>query len=185
MSKRNKFEQVDVIASLDAILQQNTLWYQIDFEIDKQIITRAAASSNKEDKTLLWLCRPAGTYCFREREVFLRDTPAHKTWLFYKEQTPHARILAYAIELTDKEDETIKGNLYELDYAKHYEHVKNKALRVEILQLMYEDGEQRIPAGQPFSQEDSPLFGKLERIKSLPKDSDMLQFLLNEDLYTD
>jgi len=61
------------------------------------------------------------------------------------------------------------------------QHVKNKAFPVEILQLIYENGEQRIPASQPFSEEDSPLFGKLEQIKSLPKDSDMLQFLLKEE----
>ena len=40
----NKFENVDIIASLDAIMRQNTAFYQSDFEIDKEIIQKAAAS---------------------------------------------------------------------------------------------------------------------------------------------
>ena len=87
MGKRNKFENVDVLASLEAILKQNTGFYQSDFDIDKQIIAEKAASPSKEDKTLLWLSRPSGTYCFRERDVFISDTAPHNTWRYYKEQS--------------------------------------------------------------------------------------------------
>ncbi len=87
MGKLNKFEDVDVFASLEAILKQNTGFYQSDFDIDKQIIAEKAASPRKEDKTLLWLSRPSGTYCFQERDVFISDTAPHNTWRFYKEQT--------------------------------------------------------------------------------------------------
>ena len=34
MGKLSKFENVDVIASLEAIMKQNTAFYQSDFEID-------------------------------------------------------------------------------------------------------------------------------------------------------
>lgn len=102
MSKLNKFEDVDVFASLDAIMKQNTGFYQSDFDIDREIIAKTAASASKEDKTLVWFCRPSGTHCFRERDVFLKDTAPHNTWRFYMEQTSD-RILAYAIELTGKE----------------------------------------------------------------------------------
>ena len=82
MSKLNKFEDVDVFASLDAIMKQNTGFYQSDFDIDREIIAKTAASASKEDKTLLWFCRPSGTHCFRERDVFLKDTAPHNTWRF-------------------------------------------------------------------------------------------------------
>ena len=108
MSKLNKFEDVDVFASLNAIMKQNTGFYQSDFDIDREIIAKAAASASKEDKTLLWFCRPSGTHCFRERDVFLKDTAPHNTWRFYMEQTSD-RILAYAIELTGREQGKIKG----------------------------------------------------------------------------
>lgn len=45
----NKFENVDILASLDAIMRQNTAFYQSDFEIDKEIIQKAAASPAAEE----------------------------------------------------------------------------------------------------------------------------------------
>ncbi len=180
MSRLNKFEDVDVFASLNAIMKQNTGFYQSDFDIDKEIISKAAASGNKEDKTLLWFCRPSGTHCFRERDVFLKDTAPHNTWRFYMEQTSD-RILAYAVELTGKERGKIKGSLYELDYAKHYERVKDKELAADTVKLIYEHGEQMIPAGQYFSGNPDPQLGKFERFEALPNDPDALQFLLQEE----
>ena len=43
MGKLSKFENVDVIASLEAIMKQNTAFYQSDFEIDKRILREAAS----------------------------------------------------------------------------------------------------------------------------------------------
>ena len=36
--KLQKFENVDVIASLEAIMKQNTAFYQSDFDIDLSLI---------------------------------------------------------------------------------------------------------------------------------------------------
>ena len=135
MSKLNKFEDVDVFASLNAIMKSEHRLFQSDFDIDREIIAKAAASASKEDKTLLWFCRPSGTHCFRERDVFLKDTAPHNTWRFYMEQTSD-RILAYAIELTDREHGKIKGNLYELDYSRHYKRVKEKGLPADTVKLL-------------------------------------------------
>ena len=183
MEKLSKFEDVDVFASLSAILKQNTGFYQSDFDIDKSIITQAAASPHKEDKTLLWLCRPMGTHCFRERDVFLKDTAPHNTWRFYREQTSD-RILAYAIELTGTEHGKIKGNLYELNYARHYERVKDKELSADTVRLIYEHGTQDIPAGQYFAGNPHTLYGKFERFEAIPNDPDALRFLLQEEKHS-
>lgn len=176
----NKFENIDVFACLDAIMRQNTGFFQSDFEIDKEIIAKAAASPNVEDKTLLWLSRPSGTHCFRERDVFLKDTAPHNTWRFHKEQT-RDRILAYAVELTGIENEKIKGNLYELDYAQHYERVKAKELPADTNTLIYEHGSIEQPAKQWFNGDDHPQFGKFERFETQPNDPDALRYLLQEE----
>ena len=105
-----KFENVDVIAALSEIMRQNTAFYRNDFDVDKGIIRRAVISDQAVDKALLWMSRPSGTYCFRERDVFLEDTRQHNTWRFYGEQT-RDKILAYAVELTGTQDGTIRGNL--------------------------------------------------------------------------
>ena len=180
MGKLNKFEDVDVFASLEAILKQNTGFYQSDFDIDKQIIAEKAASPRKEDKTLLWLSRPSGTYCFRERDVFISDTAPHNTWRFYKEQTRDP-ILAYAVELTGTEDGKIKGNLYELDYEKHYERVKDNTVDAGTVTLVYEHGTREQPADQRFDGYPDPQLGKFERFEVQPKDPEALQSLVREE----
>ena len=76
----NRFENVDVLAALEQLMRQNTAFYRNDFEIDKEIIGRAAASDKAEDRTLLWMSRPSGTHCFRESDVYLQGTRQHNTW---------------------------------------------------------------------------------------------------------
>ena len=175
-----KFENVDILACLDAVMKQNTGFYQSDFEIDKKIIHEAAASSDREDKTLLWLSRPSGTHCFREHDVFLKDTRPYNTWKFHGEQT-RDRILAYAVELTGIENGKIKGNLYELDYKQYYERVKAKALPADTNALIYEYGRVEQPAKQWLNGNDHPQYGKFERFETQPNDPEALRDLLHEE----
>ena len=183
MSRLSKFENVDVFAHLEAIMRTNTGFFQSDFDIDKQIIAKAAAQTAAEDKTLLWLSRPSGTHCFRERDVFLKDTAAHNTWRFHKEQT-RDRILAYAVELTGIEDGKIKGNIYELDYEKHYERVKGQALPADTHRLIYENGSREQPAKYVIHGTPDPELGKFERFEAQPNDPEALQHLLWEERHS-
>ena len=176
----NKFENVDVIASLDAIMRQNTAFYQNDFDIDKRILQEAAARPAAEDKKILWLSRPSGTCCFRERDVFLKDTRQHNTWRFYGEQT-RDKILAYAVELTGIEQGKIKGNLYELDYPQHFRRVAEKSVPADNYTLIYEHGERTQPAGQYFDGNPDPQLGKFERFEAQPNDPEALQEVLKAE----
>lgn len=175
-----KFENVDVIAALGKIMRQNTAFYQSDFDIDKGIIQRAAASDQAVDKTLLWMSRPSGTYCFRERDVFLKDTRQHNTWRFYGEQT-RDKILAYAVELTGTKDDTILGNLYELDYQQHFRHVIDAALPVNVNRLFYEHGSRDIPAEQYFDGSPDRVLGDFLRYEFQPRDPAVLQEALQQE----
>ena len=177
--KLQKFENVDVIASLEAIMKQNTAFYQSDFDIDKQILRKAAVSLIPEDKRLLWFSRPSGTCCFRERDVFLKDTRQHNTWRFYGEQTRDT-ILAYAVELTGTEQGKIKGNLYELDYPQHFREVIEKSISADNYTLLYEHGELTKPAGQYFDGNTDPQLGKFIRFEAQPNDPEALKSLLGE-----
>ena len=60
MGKLSKFENVDVIASLEAIMKQNTAFYQSDFEIDKRILREAASRPAAEEKTAAMVFSPVG-----------------------------------------------------------------------------------------------------------------------------
>lgn len=175
-----RFDNVDVFASLNALMRQNTGFYQSDLEIDKEIIARAAASPDTADKTLLWLSRPSGTYCFKERDVFLKDTGPHNTWRFHKEQT-RDRILAYAIELTGVERGKIRGNLFELDYAQHYQRVKEQAVPADMVRLTYAYGDREQPAREFFDASPDPRLGKYLRYETLPNDPEALREVLQAE----
>lgn len=179
MGKLNKFENVDVIASLEAVMKQNTAFYQSDFDIDRRILQEAADRSGDTDRRLLWFSRPSGTCCFRERDVFLKDTRQHNTWRFYGEQTRDT-VLAYLVELTGTERGKIKGNLYVLDYPQHFREVAEKSIPADNYTLIYEHGERDIPAGQYFDGNPDPQLGKFERFEAQPNDPEASKDLLRE-----
>jgi len=79
------------------------------------------------------------------------------TFCFYAEQT-RDKILSYAVELTGIEKGRVTGNLYELDYKKHYEHVKNVSVPTGDTKLIYENGERTQEAGRPITGDASPAF---------------------------
>ena len=176
----NRFENVDVLAALEQLMRQNTAFHRDDYNTDKEIIGRAAASDKAEDKTLLWMSRPSGTYCFRERDVFLKGTRQHNTWRFYGEQT-RDKILAYAVELTSTKDGTIRGNLYELDYQQHYQHVIDAALPVNVNRLFYEHGSRDIPTEQYFDGSPDRVLGDFLRYEFQPRDPAVLQEALQQE----
>ena len=176
----NRFENVDVLAALDQLMRQNTAFYRNDFEIDKEIIGWAAASDKSEDKTLLWMSSPSGTYCFRESDVYLQGTAQHNTWKFYGEQT-RDRVLAYAVELTGKVRGVIRGNLYELDYPQHFRHVAAEAVQADNIILHYEKGDREQPAGLYFDGRPDPNLGAFLRYEAKPNEPEHLRELLRHE----
>lgn len=168
------------MGSLEQIMLQNTDFYRSDFEIDKKILEQNADSDKTEDKTLLWMSRQSGTYLFRERDVFLKDTSQFITWKYYTDHS-YDHILAYAVEITGKEGEKIMGNLYELDYMQHSCRVKDKAVPFENYVLYYEKGERVHPARKHFDAAPDPHLGKLERFEAQPNDPDTLRYVLREE----
>ena len=175
-----KFENMDVIAALEAIMHQNTAYYQSDFAYDIKMLREAARSDQPEDKLLLWLSRPSGTFCFRERDVLLKDTQAYNTWKFCGEQT-HDRILAYAVELTGAANGTVQGNLYELDYQQHFQHIREAALPVGANRLIYESGMREIGPKEHFDSRPDKYFGELVRYEMQPLDPELLQAAIRQE----
>ena len=82
-----KYTDIDIVAELQKLVDSHVDSYKEDFDIDKRIIRRAAESRNPEGKTLMWFCRPHGTHCLNENQVFIQGTRDHNTFRFYAEQT--------------------------------------------------------------------------------------------------
>ena len=77
-----RFEDVDLLGALSRIVDLHTQHYKEDFDLDKELISKLAVSDRSEDKQLLWMSRPCGTYTLREREVYLDGSHENKVWRF-------------------------------------------------------------------------------------------------------
>ena len=121
-----RFEDVDLLGALSRIVDLHTQHYKEDFDLDKELISKLAVSDRSEDKQLLWMSRPCGTYTLREREVYLEGSHENKVWRFYQEHT-NDPVLAYAISLKEVRDGKIFGNLYPLNYREHVERMQATA----------------------------------------------------------
>ena len=77
-----RFEDVDLLGALSRIVDLHTQHYKEDFDLDKELISKLAVSDRSEDKQLLWMSRPCGTYTLREREVYLEGSHENKVWRF-------------------------------------------------------------------------------------------------------
>jgi hypothetical protein len=138
--KLNRFEDIDVLRFLEGIVARHVKHYRSDFALDEKLIRDLAKNGEREDRKLLWMARPAGTWCLRERDAYLQDSWAHNTWKFYGEQTKD-RILAYALELKKvAKGGIVIGMVYELDYAAHIERMKALALPIISENYIFEDG---------------------------------------------
>ena len=131
-----KFENVDVEQCLRSVMERNTKHYQSDFEYDVGSMERIAQTKHPERTPLFWMSRPSGTWCFRERDVFIRDSDAFYTWQFYKDTRD--TILAYTVEITGMEGAAIKGNLYTQDYRAMAEHIERTALPAAAVIVQFE-----------------------------------------------
>ena len=111
-----RFEGVDILDSLGQIMELHTQHYKDDFDMDKELIPKLALSGEPEDRRLLWLSRPCGTYTLREWEVYLEGSHANNVWKFYHEQTKDP-VLAYALSIKDVQDGKVVGDIYPLEYG--------------------------------------------------------------------
>ena len=167
-----KFMNIDLLENLEKIMRVNTRSYQSDFEWDRKTLMDAAANADTvplKDRIYLWMSRPCGTWCVKEKDVFLEPACAHNIWSYYAGETSQ-RILAYAVEVMGMEDKKAVGNLYPLDYRKHVESVKDAAIPADRIRIVYEKGERFENRKKPLSKQDDAVLGRYRYSEYVPND---------------
>jgi len=146
-----KYENVDVIAALGAVVELNTEHYKSDFKYDVERFKEAARNPDGENNRLLWMSRQSGTWCVKEREAYIKGAEAYNLWNGYatilgdinsymSSVIVTDRILAFAVEVKGIENGRVKGDIYELDYRDHIRHINRAALPKHTVTVKYEDG---------------------------------------------
>lgn len=167
-----KFMNIDLLGNLEKIMRRNTRSYQSDFEWDRETLMDAAANADTvplRDRIYLWMSRPCGTWCVKEKDVFLEPACAHNIWSYYAGETSQ-RILAYAVEVMGMEDKKAVGNLYPLDYRKHVESVKDAAIPADRIRMVYEKGERFENRNKSLSKKDDAVLGQYRYSEYVPND---------------
>ena len=167
-----KFINIDLLENLEKIMRINTRSYQSDFERDRETLMDAAANADTvplRDRIYLWMSRSCGTWCVKEKDVFLEPTCAHTIWSYYADETSQ-RIRAYAVEVMGIEDKKAVGNLYPLDYRKHVESVKNAAIPADRIRMVYEKGERFENRNKSLSKKDDAVLGRYRYSEYVPND---------------
>lgn len=129
---------IDLIPFLARVMEQNTRSYRSDFDFDVETLTKASYALNREDRIFYWMSRPTGTWCVKEREVFLRETVAYSIWTHYAD-TPEG-IKAYRVTVTGQREGRVVGLVHPLDYKEQVRRVQRDALPTVSMTIQYEDG---------------------------------------------
>lgn len=174
-----RFENVDVLAILEAVMKQNTARYQSDFQYDEETLRRAAVEAGPEDRSFLWVSYPSGTHLYPEREVFLADTGPDYTWA---EGWPQS--LTYAVEISGMEGGKVKGTVYELDPEAHRAHVRQSAVPTPFVTIDYEDGRSVDVSHREYDTDRNRLMSQSGRVSGLtfhPEDESVLRGVLRQE----
>lgn len=174
-----KFSNVNLLDVMGCVVEDFTLFYKSDFDVDINTLRNATITPIEQDKTFIWLCRSMGTWLLRERDVFVTDTHEHRTFCFYREQM-NEPILAFAVEVKCMAMDTVIGNLYAMDYDKLYDHVKTVCLPSVSVLMRYERGELVKPVSR-FDGYPDNTFGELKSYQFFPEDEGRLRSVLREE----
>ncbi len=129
-----RFENVDIIEVLRKIMLHNTEHYQSDFEYDIKSLQEAAEDS-EGSRHFLWLSRGCGTWCFEERDVYIRNTHAFNTWDYYNNSSENVK--AFAVEIERLQNKAVIGHIFELDYRAHIEDVRKNCLNAQTVEVVF------------------------------------------------
>ena len=183
MRKGTKYMNTDILKAMQTIVDGHVKYYQSDFEHDIVTLKEAAVKAERTDRIFIWLCRPCGTWLLREKDVFIQGTHENSVFTYYAEQTRDS-ILAFVVEVVGADGDTVKGNIYALDYRKHYQHVCRAAVSAGSVTITYEHGQRTIPPTQHFGAYPDYELGAFVSYKFVPESPEQLEMVLTDEKRT-
>ena len=166
-------------------MAENTQHYQLDLAFDERRFEKAMLETRQEDRTFLWMSRPCGTWCFLEREIFLRETQAHTTWTYQEYIADAEHIKAFRVIVAPGyAGAFVLGRVQPLNYGEQVQRVKQNALHVQTMEMTAGNGEV-----YTASFEDYPgqyrrllsLYGDFQNIRYLPENEMELSCVLQRE----
>ena len=183
MRKGTKFINTDILKVMKGIVDSHVKHYQSDFVYDVQTIKEAALKKERTERIFVWMCRQSGTWLLKEKNVFIKGTRENNTFCFYAEQTSD-NILAFVVEVTALDGDTVTGNLYALAYPEYYDHIKKVAVPAKSIAITYETGKRIISASEHFHTMPDKELGKFVSFQFIPESAEQLECVLIDEKRT-
>ncbi|MDE7262528.1 MAG: hypothetical protein K2N78_10815 [Oscillospiraceae bacterium] len=121
-----KFLDVDVLDTLDAIAQQVMAYGWNYLSYDKEDILEAARNKSPKQSPLLWICSVASTMLCKESDTFAHNSIPYKDVQHYQSDTCQARVPAYyEIELSNEKGGIVRGNIYAINSRRYAAFVRD------------------------------------------------------------
>jgi len=177
-----KYENVDIVAALGAVVELNTEHYKSDFKYDIEMFKAAAINPDGENNRLLWLSRQSGTECFKERDVYLIESQAHNSWPYYADRRGEG-LHAYAVEITGLVNGRVMGNLHELDYRQHAADIQKNALHIATVDVKYAGGAELHMPYKEWDGQRERLYrqhGEVTQLRREPEDTGALRDIVKQ-----
>lgn len=178
-------KKIDIIPFLEGIVEENTQSYQKDFAHDEELLKAAMLEMYQEDRTFLWMSRPCGTWCVLEREVFLRETPAHIIWTNRDYEAEADKIKAYRVIVAPgRKGAFVLGKVQPLNYGEQIQRVRQNAVCVWTVSLTFVDGFFSTFSYEQYSRQFRSLIeahGKIEHIQFDPQNEPELRRVLQAE----
>lgn len=130
--------KTDILSALQKVLLENTKSYQSDFEFDVAILLESADKPKIEDRTYYWLSRPCGTWCLKEKEVFLKGSGAYNIWTHYDSE--HESFRAFRVVVEKKDGNRLMGEVIPFDYEESIPRIQKAALPYVYISGEFGDG---------------------------------------------
>lgn len=155
---------VDLAETLRSIVKLKVNNYQTDIVYDVLDL-----SKSKVNDYFCFMTRDSGTWLFSQKQVYIKDTQANITWKNYKDQD----VSTYAIEITDRQDNKVIGNIYEIDYKKTLDDVIKNEKEVEKVEVTFLNDTKIVYDVDDFKNNKNDIvnkYGEIKEAKDLIKD---------------
>lgn len=177
-----KFEQKDLIAFMEDIVELNTTCYETDLDHDMVKLKMAIDSDDPVEKQLIWLCRSAGTWFFYERDVFYKGGPWKSAIRLYRDYKNLDQFLLFCFEITGKtyDGKGVLADIYVYDYLEFCNRLEQMAVETGPFQVFFEKGNLLYEDLKTIPDEHSE-YGKYVTLDYTPKDPSQMKFVLTAE----
>lgn len=131
--------KIELESFLSQITQENTKSHRDDLRYDLDKLYVSAREPNLEDRVFYWMSRPHGTWCVKERDVFLRESYAYHIWTHYGAGAEHIRAYRIVVTGAEKNDTRTYGEVYPINYAEQLPRIQAAALLVKQVEIHLTD----------------------------------------------